>query len=208
MTEYGGDFLKEKLLIVLIYIIAAMCVMIIHEFVKSVIYYIYVKREEPHQSTKGIFNIFRYIDPIGVIFSAARVGIFSKQYPYLIKSRKVAVSIGIAGYSSMVLTFLSSIMGYKLSYVSNPHLDEVGFSSMFFHYFWMCMAFFSLMMMIINFFPIVSFDITLILGACARSVYMYVKMHDRIFKGLFLILSFFGVFQNIALVLMMIIIKK
>lgn len=199
-----------------------MLVMIVHEFFKSLVYCVYVKKYEPTIETKGLFRIWRYIDPIGVIFSFCNLGVYSKQYPYIIKSRKAAVTIGLTGYMSMFVTFIVAIIKCR-SYGLKPdellcnvgiygianqlkhngvsNLEDMGLMNWSMQYFWCFVAFFSVLMLIINLFPIVSFDITLILGVFARNLYYGVKKNDLFIKGLFIVLSVLSVFVNVVKVI-------
>ena len=110
--------MKQQFLVsgstVIVAIISAIIVMIIHEFTKAIGYLCYIKIYNKKYSKNivcpGIFRLHRYIDPIGPIFAVTNYSAFSKPYPYMIKSPKASLLIGLSGYLSMGLLFVIAII--------------------------------------------------------------------------------------------------
>lgn len=188
----------------LIAIVAAMIVMIVHELCKSIAYAIYIRiynhKYNKKEKCSGIFKIHRYIDPIGVIFSATSNGVFSKQYPFVIRSRKASFLIGLTGYLSMIVLFLVTVLSYRNFFGQTIVLngDQVLLSYLIkgTKYTMEFVAYFSAALFLVNLYPISTFDISLIVATSSPMMYLKIRKYDIFFKLIFFILSLIGIFST------------
>ena len=189
--------LLNHMVFIIAVIIAAIIVMVFHEFSKTFVYALYMKKEKLNYKQYSFFKFWKYIDPIGVILAVVGCGIFSKQYPYLIKSKRAAIGIGLTGYLSMFLLAIMSTISYNNfltflkinSYLNLGDLNQhymllaVGFL-----YILQYTAIFSMTMIGVNLFPLTSFDISLILAGCAPNIFSKIRKYDAVLKLLFMII--------------------
>lgn len=191
----------------LIAIVAAFIVMIVHELCKSIAYAIYIriynKKYNKKEKCVGVFKLHRYIDPIGVIFAATSNGIFSKQYPFVIRSRKASFLIGLAGYLSMIALFLVTIFIYRAFFGHDIVLDRDQMVLYYLikgtKYIMEFVAYFSATLFLVNLFPISTFDVSLIVATLSPMVYLKIRKYDIFFKLIFFILSLIGVFSTMGM---------
>ena len=191
--------MKEQLIVsgstVLVAIVAAIIVMIVHDFTKAVAYMCYIniynKKYNKLIICPGIFKIHRYIDPVGLILAVTNYTAFSKPYPYIIKSKKAALIIGILGYVSLGMLFALAIIGHNYILPTVILHEYVNF---ILHGVLEFVAYFCVMMFLANLMPIVSFDMSLIISAVAPVNYVKLYKFDLFYKLTFIVLSLLGVF--------------
>ncbi len=191
----------------LIAIVAAFFVMIIHELCKSIAYAIYIKiynkKYNKKEKCEGLFKVHRYIDPVGTIFAATSNGIFSKQYPFVIRSRKASFLIGLAGYVSMALLFLVTIVCYRTFFGHDIVLSDDQMVLYYLikgtKYIMEFVAYFSATLFLVNLYPISTFDISLIVATFSPMVYLKIRKYDIFFKLIFFILSLIGIFSTFGM---------
>lgn len=162
-------------------LVAAIIVMIIHELPKAIIYYVKYK-DEAKGSLKYMLRLYHYIDPIGLIFSVAAYGGFSKPYLYRMKDKKLNQKLGIAGFSSLILTTCIAILVLKYylgvfysgGYISYNSSFSRGMLILM--YFCFNVAFISIGMLIVNLFPVASFDMgNLVAGRSAAKLLEFLR---------------------------------
>ena len=185
-------------------IIAASIVMIIHEFVKALAYKCYInmynKKYNKLNICPGIFRLGRYIDPIGLILSVTNYVSFSRQYPFIIKSKKASFLIGAIGYLTLAFTFSASVFGYKVLFALGGILlgdyeFTIGYLVILFQEVLKGIIIYSIFMLIANLFPISTFDISLIVAAVSPMAYIKIRKFDLFYKLLFMVLTLLGVFS-------------
>ena len=193
--------MKQQLIVsavtIIVALFAATIVMVFHEITKSVAYWCYIKIYNKKYNKlvicPGILKLHRYIDPIGMILALTNYVIFSKQYPFIIKSKKASLLIGLTGYISIVFLFIGAIISHNnfLNYVElHPYLE------FFLHGLFEFIAYFCVMLLLANLFPITSFDITLIVAAISPFMYVKIRKFDMFYKLTFLVLSLLGIFTT------------
>ena len=205
--------MKHQLLVsfatLVLAIVAAIIVMIIHEFTKAMAYSIYIriynKKYNKEEPCKGIFKFHRYIDPVGVIFAATNNGIFSKQYPFVIRSKKASLIIGIAGYVSLAITFIIASICYRIFF---GHDITFADNELALYYVVKCakylveyIAFFSATLFSVNIYPMATFDIALIIAGTSPIAYIKIRKYDIFYKLIFIIMSLIGIFSTIGVVI-------
>ena len=191
--------MKQQLIVssstILVAIIAAILVMIVHDFTKAISYLCYVKiynkKYNKNLICPGVFKLYRYIDPVGLVLAVTNYTAFSKPYPYIIKSKKAALIIGILGYLSIGILFILAIVGHN--YIL-PVVQLHEYAIFILHGLLEFIAYFSIMMFIANLFPIVSFDMSLLISALSPINYVKLYKFDLFYKLSFIVLSLLGVF--------------
>ena len=199
--------MKHKLLMslvmVVIAIVAAVIVMVIHELTKAIAYAIYIKiynkKYNKNEKCPGIWKIYRYVDPIGLILAATSNGIFSKQYPFVIRSKKASCLIGLSGYLSMLVAFGASVISYRVFFgqdiMFNDNQIAVYYIVKGIKYILEFIAYFSATMLLVNLFPLATFDMSLVVASCSPIAYLKIRKFDLFFKLIFLIICLLGVFS-------------
>ncbi len=191
--------MKEQLIIssskIIVAIVAAIIVMIVHDFTKAIAYMCYIKIYNKKYNKliicPGIFKIHRYIDPVGLILAVTNYSVFSKPYPYVIKSKKAALIIGILGYASLGILFTLAIIGHN--YIL-PTLAIHKYANFILHGLLEFTAYYCVMMFLANLMPIISFDMSLIISAIAPINYIKLYKFDLFYKLTFIVLSLLSVF--------------
>ena len=200
--------LLTSLITIIISIVAAAIVMVIHELTKAIAYLAYIKNYNRKYNKlnicSGILKIHRYIDPVGVILSATNYVTFSKQYPFIIKSRKASFIIGLIGYIITAIMFFSSILGYRLLFGTGGLLlgqyDKiVGLLITCLQELLKCIIFYSVMLFLANLFPLASFDISLIIASIDSNSYKKILKFDLFYKLIFLVMTLLGVFSTLGI---------
>lgn len=200
--------MKQQLIMTIITffasIIAASLVMIIHEFVKAMAYKcytnIYNKKYNKLNITPGLFRLYRYIDPVGLILSVTNYVAFSRQYPFIIKSKKASFLIGAIGYFTLAFTFSASVLGYRALFATDGILvgdydNTIGYLIIILQEVLKGIIIYSIFMLIANLFPLSTFDISLIVAAVSPTAYIKIRKFDLFYKLLFMVLTLLGVFS-------------
>ena len=160
---------------------------------------IYNKKYNKNEKCPGVWEIYKYVDPIGLILAATSNGIFSKQYPFVIRSKKASCLIGLTGYASMIVTFGASILGYRLFFSQNIMFNnnqiEIYYIVNGIKYILEYIAYLSATMFLINLFPLATFDLSLIVASVSPMAYLKIRKFDLFFKLIFLIICLLGVFS-------------
>lgn len=203
--------MKEQILMavitVLTSIVATAIVMIVHELAKSIAYLIYVKNYNRKYNKlnicPGIFRLHRYVDPVGLILSVTGYVTISKQYPFLIKSRKASFLIGLIGYITTALMFFTSVLAYRYLFgvgglLLGTYTKEMSVLIICLDETIKKIILFSAMLFFANLFPIASFDISLIVASIDSIAYRKILKFDLFYKLIFLILSLLSVFSMLS----------
>ncbi len=178
-------------------LLAILLVMIFHELVKNIVYMIYMSVNGYSYKFTDYLKIHKSIDPIGVVLAMIKTGIFSKQNTYIIRSRKAAITIGASGIFSMLFLSAISACSYHVLYVENPQNIILFIELLFFKY----LLLNSLMMFLCNLFPIVTFDISLIIAGMFPETFGKIRKHESIFKLLFMIFIILQIFSGGSIIL-------
>lgn len=182
--------MKDIIYILFISTIAAILVMVIHELSKTFVHALFQKHSEEKTKITGIFKIWRYIDPIGLIFAITNYGIFSKQYPLMIKKKSEAILIGITGFLSLMMTTTISVFLYKVFRLFNPvsvNYLSLGYIKAFIPSLLEFTVCHSVILFVVNLFPLPSFDISLILAGTKQSYFLTIKKYEIIAKLVFML---------------------
>ena len=117
--------MKEIILEGVICAVAAGVLMILHELAKAMVYmgiqrHLGSKRRYSH----SIWEVHRYLDPVGIILSITSSVTFSRPFMFRIQSKKVNRILGITGFA--VLLFLRQHGGTQVTYSGGVRHDDSG----------------------------------------------------------------------------------
>lgn len=193
--------MKEHILTLITAILAGMVVMVIHELPKSILYSMETRKENP-KSRREIWRLFQYVDPIGLILFVATSAGFSKPYMYRIKEKRTNLILGIAGFFSLAVLFILSMIllkfyyfkGFSLSYTT----DVDFFLKAFPLYFVKNIAIFSVNMFLVNLFPLSTFDLGLIVAGKSPDKYFSIIRNDYIIKMVLLLVILFNIIPRLG----------
>lgn len=173
---------------------AATCVMVLHEFAKAFAFFCTGKRKKKFFS---LFQFHRYIDPIGMIFSLTSLSAFSKPFGYMVGKKKSNAAVGFAGFGSLVLMILGGIIFYH-SYFSDFAYDGVftPIGTRIIYYFTYYFVTLAISMFLINFFPVSTFDISMLIAAFVPERYFGLIYADALTKSVLLVSILFGLIGN------------
>lgn len=177
---------------------AAMVLMIVHELSKAVVY-MAIQRLKGNKRTysHSIWELHRYIDPVGLVLSVTSNVAFSKPFMFRIQDKKVNRILGITGFGVLLLCFAGSMAAIKLHVfgVSGMTVLEgkgilVKVTTLFIQY----MAILSLGMIIANLFPVSTFDMGLLIAGVSAKKYLGIIKMDAVIKLIFVVTLFLNFF--------------
>ena len=202
--------MKEIILEGVICAIAAGVLMVFHELIKPMVYmgiqrHLGSKRTYSH----SIWEVHRYLDPVGIILSITSSVAFSRPFMFRIQSKKVNRILGITGFVVLLLCFLGSMAALKLHILGvsgMTTLEGHGLVPKLVTLFIQYTAILSLGMLFANLFPISIFDMGLLIAGFSSRKYLSIIKMDGIIKlifvgTLFMDLIHYGSFRLIMLLL-------
>lgn len=202
--------MKEIILEGVICAVAAGVLMVFHELIKAMVYmgiqrHLGSKRTYSH----SIWEVHRYLDPVGIILSITSSVAFSRPFMFRIQSKKVNRILGITGFAVLLLCFLGSMAALKLHILGvsgMTTLEGHGLVPKLVTLFIQYTAILSLGMLIANLFPISIFDMGLLIAGFSSRKYLSIIKMDGIIKlifvgTLFMDLIHYGSFRLIMLLL-------
>jgi len=181
-------------------LIASGLVMILHEFPKAVIY----SKMNPNQDTKrknNIYKLYHYIDPIGLILCVTNQTGFSKPYMYRIKDKKTNLILGITGFLSLIVVFTVSICILKFGVGMNSEFnysETTGVLPLILQCIAVYVSLISLSMLIVNLFPISTFDMGLCIAGKSPTKYFTLIRNDYFIKMLLILVILFQFVTSIS----------
>lgn len=185
--------MKRLVLEIVICLLTAAFLMVVHELLKAVIYFVLRGRNQKHgKDSRAILNIFRYIDPLGLILAVTCYVPVSKPYMFRIRDRRTNLIIGISGLILLVGIFFGSAWMIHIIYRSQAGLLAAfnsGASGMAGVLFWKYMQMLSFDYFVVNMFPVSSFDMGHIIAGTSARIYLGIIKADTSIK-LILILVF------------------
>lgn len=183
----------EQLIQLLASLLAALLIMLLHELPKTMVYSLSSEKRLP---LSKVFYFPQYIDPIGLIFCMLSLAGFSKPYRYEIKFKKNAAYIGLIGLLSLLLCTILAYILYRYLYTGlsmNQVLSGMNMARRFDYYFISYFLLTSLGMLIVNLFPISSFDMGLIIAGKSVPSFLQMIRMDALFKLVLFIVLFMQV---------------
>lgn len=202
--------MREMILEFVICAIAAGMLMILHELTKAVVYMIIQKRSGNKRTySHSIWEVHRYLDPVGIILAITSSVAFSKPFMFRIQSKKVNRILGITGFFVLLFCFGVSMTALKLHIMGvsgMTTLEGHGLIPKLVTLFIQYTAILSLGMLIVNLFPISTFDMGLFIAGFSPQKYLGIIKMDGVIKvilivTLFMDLIHYGSFRLITFLL-------
>ena len=187
--------MKRLILEIVICLVAAVLLMVLHELFKAVIFVLLRVKENNKQIIKrrGIWKLWRYIDPVGLVLAVTCYVPVSKPFMFRIRDKKTNLIIGISGLVFLAVIFFGSVQVIHIIYGTNANVAAALNSSGNRRagiLFWQYMQMLSFDYFIVNLFPVSTLDMGhIIAGKSARMYFGIIKADTQI--KLLLILTLF-----------------
>lgn len=187
--------MKRLILEIVICLVAAVLLMVLHELFKAVIFVLLRVKENNKQIIKrrGIWKLWRYIDPVGLVLAVTCYVPVSKPFMFRIRDKKTNLIIGISGLVFLAVIFFGSVQMLHIIYGTNANAAAALNSSgnrMAGILFWQYMQMLSFDYFIVNLFPVSTFDMGHIIAGKSARIYLGIIKADTQIK-LLLILTLF-----------------
>ncbi len=183
--------MKEQLIGMVMSFLTGIIIMILHELPKSIIY-----NQLSEKKYKGIWKLYQYIDPIGLVFCVTTFAGFSRPYMYRIKEKKINMILGITGFFSLFTIFVTSISVLRFQYadvdVNIPLTSMNAYIRILVYLFWYFSALLSCGMILVNLFPVSTFDFGLLIAGKSPSKYFSIIRNDYIIKMVLILAVMLG----------------
>jgi len=186
---------KRLILEIVICLVAAVLLMVLHELFKAVIFVLLRVKENNKQIIKrrGIWKLWRYIDPVGLVLAVTCYVPVSKPFMFRIRDKKTNLIIGISGLMFLAVIFFGSVQMLHIIYGTNANAAAALNSSGNRRagiLFWQYMQMLSFDYFIVNLFPVSTFDMGHIIAGKSARIYLGIIKADTQIK-LLLILTLF-----------------
>lgn len=187
--------MKRLILEIVICLVAAALLMVLHELFKAVIFVLLRVKENNKQIIKrrGIWKLWRYIDPVGLVLAVTCYVPVSKPFMFRIRDKKTNLIIGISGLVFLAVIFFGSVQVIHIIYGTNANVAAALNSSGNRRagiLFWQYMQMLSFDYFIVNLFPVSTFDMGHIIAGKSARIYLGIIKADTQIK-LLLILTLF-----------------
>lgn len=189
--------MKTRVLFVMMTALAGLFVIIVHELVKAIVFYI-MQGKEQKVELKGILRVGRYIDPMGILFCVVAQAGFSRPYPFQVKDKRVNTILGITGFLTFIILMFGSVFLLKAIYPFYKEQLDVGQLVEAPTLFCVYTAAISLGSLFMNLFPVVGFDMGLLIQGRSPLKYLSIISNDYLIKIILLFSLVIGVIQTFA----------
>lgn len=182
-----------KLLSIGAVIIASCFVMMLHEIPKTILFFCLEKRKG---LGKQLIKSYQFIDPIGLIFCIAGFGGFSKTYMLRTKKDKNNIILGITGYLTLLIISIISLLICKFGF---PDVTLLSYWELFVFMIVQYLSILSLGMFIVNLFPLMTFDMGLIISGVSREKYFSIIRNDYFIKMILVLSTLLGIIRMMSI---------
>lgn len=186
--------MKELILEFAICAAAAAVLMVVHELSKAVVYMgIQCHRKNSRTYSHSIWEVHRYLDPVGIILSVTSSVAFSRPFMFRIQDKKVNRILGITGFFVIILCFGASMAALKCHVFGVSGLQTLegqGTAAKIITLFIQYIAIVSFGMFCTNLFPVSTFDMGLLIAGCSSQKYLGIIKMDAVIKVIFMVTVF------------------
>lgn len=179
---------------ILVCIFCAALLMVYHELLKAAVYVVLRKKQGIYKKPSSkVLWIWKYIDPIGLIFSVCCFVPISKPHMFRIRDKKTNLILGLVGFMSLIFAFVGSVVCLHIFYGGLEGIKANADSDMLYKIgklFWLFLAMLSFNMFIANMFPVSTFDMGLIIAGFSSRHYLQIIKSDSHIKLIFLLTLF------------------
>ncbi len=191
--------MEELMLEFAICAVAAAVLMAVHEWAKAAVYMgIQRYRKNRKAYTHSIWEIYRYIDWVGILFAITSSVTFSKPYMFRIRDKKTNRILGITGFLVLLSCFAGSMVALRLHAFGvsgmqtlEGHGMPAKAASLLLQY----LAILSLGMFIANLFPVSTFDMGLLIAGFSSRKYLAIIKMDAVIKMIFILTVILNLIQ-------------
>jgi hypothetical protein len=197
-------FMKIEFIRIFASFIAAVIVMIAHEFPKAYLYN-RLNPKQDNQRKRNIYKLHHYIDPIGIVLCITNQAGFSKPYMYRIKDKKTNMYLGICGLFTLLLVFSISIsiLHFGLGIPADFTISQkVGDIELILQCILVYIALISLSMFMVNLFPVSTFDMGLCIAGNSPSKYFSLIKNDYFIKVMLILVIIFQFITSFSTLIM------
>ena len=186
--------MKELILEFAICAAAAALLMIVHELSKAIVYTCiqrYWKNSRVY--SHSIWEVHRYLDPVGIILSMTSSVAFSRPFMFRIQDKKVNRILGITGFLVIILCFGGSMAALKCHVFGVSGLQTLegqGTAAKIITLFIQYIAIVSFGMFCTNLFPVSTFDMGLLIAGYSSQKYLAIIKMDAVIKVIFMVAVF------------------
>ncbi len=189
-------------------LLAALFVPVVHEMVKTFVY-IGLRLKNPAdepETFRDAFKVYKYIDPVGVIFSVISYAGISKPYRYRLKEQREYMVLGITGFLTLALLCVGSVVWLRMGFggmegllaLENKDVGGAMLLSIFLQYVFVISA----GMGIVNLFPISTTNMGFLVAGISMPKYFLCILADARVKLLFFLMVILGIIRIITLYLL------
>ena len=186
--------MKELLLEIAICAAAAAFLMVFHELSKAIVYMgIQRLRKNSRTYSHSIWEIQRYLDPVGIILSITSGVAFSRPFMFRIQDKKTNRLLGITGFSVILLCFAGIMVALKCHVFGVSGivtLEGHGLAAKIITLFIQYIAIISFGMFCTNLFPVSTFDMGLLIAGYSSRKYLGIIKMDAVIKVILIITVF------------------
>ena len=183
--------MEEIILEMAVCALAASFLMVIHELSKALVYMAIRKTEKTQQKfSHSIWEIQRYVDPVGVILSVTSSVSFSRPFMFRIQKKRTNLILGITGFLVLLLCFAGSmfaihshIFGVQGMHTLTGHGLLEKCVTLFVQY----IAILSCGMFFANLFPVSTFNMGLVIAGFSAQKYLNIIKMDAVIKIIFIL---------------------
>lgn len=181
-----------KLLSIAAVLIAGCIVMILHELPKTIAFFWLEKRKN---LSKQVLKCYRHIDPVGLIFCIAGYSGFSKAYMLRAKRDQDNIILGLAGYASLAVLSILSLLCCKFGFAP---VEAMSGGILFLFMIVQYISILSMGMLVVNLFPLMAFDMGLIIAGISREKYFSILRNDYLIKMVLILCVLLGIIRTMC----------
>lgn len=186
--------MEELIIEFIICAAAAAVLMVVHELSKAMVYMgIQRHRKNSRKYSHSIWEVHRYLDPIGIILSVTSGVAFSRPFMFRIQDKKINRVLGITGFFVIILCFGGSMAALKCHVFGVSGLETLkgqGVTVKIITLFIQYIAIVSFGMFCTNLFPISTFDMGLLIAGYSSQKYLGIIKMDAVIKVIFMVTVF------------------
>ena len=169
--------------------ITSALIMMLHEFPKSLIFAI--RSQVGLKEHLSVFRIWRYIDPIGMVFSVLFYAPISRPYMFRVSKKETNFLLGCTGFLTLFLIYGLSIFVLRYEYGGLSGIEQMPVDKITLHLifavFWQYVALLSAGMIITNLFPVSTFDLGLLVARISPHGFFWIIKADGLVKMILLL---------------------
>ncbi len=186
--------MEELIIEFIICVAAAAVLMVVHELSKAMVYMgIQRRRKNSRKYSHSIWEVHRYLDPVGIILSVTSGVAFSRPFMFRIQDKRINRILGITGFLVIILCFLSSMAALRCHVFGVSGMETLegqGFTAKIITLFIQYIAIVSFGMFCTNLFPVSTFDMGLLIAGYSSQKYLGIIKMDAVIKVIFMVTVF------------------